>query len=444
MFAAAAAAAKKVLPASVTASLGAAQGAAAGATSLTTDAAVAAKSSEAFFSKYGWYIVGGVVIIFIVVCVTLYFLFTPKPKPNPVAPAAALNAATANSKPLTSGFQSGPEGFQMPTVPPQPISAEETTFMNLQPLAIKDTGFLGPYPNGAYDAVTATGNALKAGFRFLTLQIDYMDTTKPGFEKSGEPTLIMRTQGGALLSSNSGSITDVATTIANLAFRPEVPHNIQPVILYLHIVRAPNHISDPNAYIRFLSKIAVALNPVAPVHLGLTPLGNFTRQKLEDTLLVTPLQSLEGQVIILCNADTTLFRSTSKSIDRYDPAQDLDFWVNMRVYLDSEDDSLGITQPAESSAHPSAVIADLNRLLNLSAGAASNFAGKSKRRYVIAMPSRTSNPTVKQIDTAINNLGINAVPIDIFNDTTTNVMDIVGEYANMPYHPKPAALRNIS
>jgi hypothetical protein len=116
----------------------------------------------------------------------------------------------------------------------------------------------------------------------------------------------------------------------------------------------------------------------------------------------------------------------------------------MRVYLDSEDDSLGITQPAESSAHPSAVIADLNRLLNLSAGAASNFAGKSKRRYVIAMPSRTSNPTVKQIDTAINNLGINAVPIDIFNDTTTNVMDIVGEYANMPYHPKPAALRNIS
>jgi len=435
-----------VLPTSVTSGLAAAQGAAAGASQITTAAAGAAKSSEAFFSKYGWYIIGGVVVVIIIISVVLYFLLTPKPKPNPVAPAAALNTAVSNSKPIrgTSGFQSGPEGFQMPTVPPQDISAEETTFINLQPLAIKDVGFLGPYPKGAYDVVNATGNALKGGFRFLTLQIDYMDTTKPGFEKSGEPTLIIRSPSGALMSSNSGSIQDVATTVANLAFRPEVPHNIQPVILYLHIVRAPNPISDPNSYIRFLSKIATAINPVAPMHLGLTPLGNFTRQKMEDTLLVTPLKSLEGQVIILCNADTSLFRSTSKSIDRYDPAQDLDFWVNMRVYLDSEEDNLGMTQPADSSMQPSAVVADLNRILNLSGGAASNFAGKSRRRYVIAMPSRTTNPSVKDVDKAINTLGVNAIPIDIFTSPTADVMAIVGEYANMPYHPKPTALRNIS
>jgi hypothetical protein len=447
---------KDLLPGSVASGLATAQGAlptvasglaaakeaSKGATSLTKDAATLAKNSQVFFSKYGWYIIGFVTILFIGICVGLYFLFKPTPKPNPIAPAAALNAATSNSQPIVSS--SGPEGFQMPAVPPQAISAEEMTFINLQPLAIKDVGFIGPYPNGTYDAVTATGNALKGGFRFLTLHIDYMDTSKPGFEKSGEPTLLMRSAGGALMSLNSGSIQDVATTVANLAFRPEVPHNMRPVILYLHVVRAPNPISEPNAYIRFLSKIATAINPIAPMHLGLTPLGNFTRQKMEDTILVTPINNFEGHVMILSNADTSLFRSTTKSTERYDPAQDLDFWVNMRVYLDSEDDNLGITQPADSSVTPSAVIADLNRILNLSAGAASNFAGKSKRRYVIAMPSRTTNPTVKDIDKAINTLGVNAIPIDIFTDTTANVMSIVGEYANMPYHPKPAALRNIS
>jgi len=310
-------------------------------------------------------------------------------------------------------------------------------------MAIKDTGFLGPYPNGAYDAVTATGNALKAGFRFLTLQIDYMDSVKDGdFALPGVPTLLMRASNGGLLTSNTGSITDVATTVANMAFRAEVPNNTQPIILYLHITRAPNAIKEPNSYMLFLSKIAEALNPLAPFHLGLTPLGNFTRQKMASSLLTTPLSSLEGQVIILSNADTSLFRSTSASIDRYDPAKDLDFWVNMQVYLDSEADTLGITQAPDPNGKVHAVVADLNRLLSLSSSASNSFAAKAKNRYVIAMAERTKNPTAKDVDKAINTLGVNVVPLDIFTDATATVMNIVSEYANMSYHPKPVALRS--
>ena len=312
-------------------------------------------------------------------------------------------------------------------------------------MAIKDTGFLGPYPSGAYDVVTATGNVLKAGFRFLTLQIDFMDSVKDGkFELPGEPTLLIRASNGGLLTSNTGSIKEVATTVANMAFRPEVPNNTQPVVIYLHINRAPSSLKEPNSYVLFLSKIAAALNPLAPFHLGLTPLGNFTRQKMASSLLTTPLSSLEGQVIILSNADTSLFRTTSSSIDRYDPAKDLDFWVNMRVYLDSEADSLGITQAADPNGSVYAVVANLNRLLALSDSAASSFAAKAKNRYVIAMGDRITNPTAQQVDKAINTLGVNAVPLDIFTDATATVMNIVSEYANMSYHPKPVALRNIS
>jgi hypothetical protein len=269
-----------------------------------------------------------------------------------------------------------------------------------------------------------------------------MDSSRTGFESAGNPTLVVRDTNGILLSKNSGSISEVATTIANMGFRPEVPHNLQPIILYLHVIRAPNKNKSPNNYIRFLSKIAKALNPLAATHLGLTPIGNFTRQKQADTLLVTPLQSLQGQVIILSNADTSLFRSTSSALDRYDPAEDLDFWVNMRVFLDSEEDNLGITELSDSPENTFAVVADLNRLLKLTETSASKFAGKSKKTYVIAMPSRTTNPTVKDIDTAINSLGVNAVPLDIFTDTS--VTNLVAEYSNMPYHPKPVALRSIS
>jgi hypothetical protein len=432
------------------------------------DLGTLSKDINKWLSDNAWAMAGGLIALIALILFILWytgFIFKTPPKATATTTAAALGTAAANAPSLAgssvSGFESGPgltegfqpkregfqpnrEGFQasQPTVPPQEISPEETTFLNLQPMAIKDTGFFGPYPNGAYDAVTATGNVLKAGFRFLTLQIDYMDSVKDGdFALPGEPTLLMRASNGGLLTSNTGSIKDVATTVANMAFRPEVPNNTQPVILYLHVNRAPNPVREPNSYVLFLSKIAEALNPLAPFHLGLTPLGNFTRQKMANSLLTTPLSSLEGQVVILSNADTSLFRSTSASIDRYDPAKDLDFWVNMRVYLDSENDSLGITHAQEPNGPVHAVVADLKRLLSLSDSAATTFAAKAKNRYVIAMGDRITNPTVKEIDRAINTLGINVVPLDIFTPSTATIMDITSEYANMSYHPKPVALR---
>lgn len=396
-------------------------------------------------------IIIGAFAIGLILCVAIYLYYNTRPTSataivNTLSTAASANkpisGATTDTTVTTAGSGSS-EGFQVPTVPAQDISPNETTFINLQPMAIKDVGFAGPYPNGSFDPVMATGNVLKAGFRFLTLQIDYMDSSKNGFENSGEPTLVIRKPNDSLSSKNSGSIKEVAQTIANMAFRPEIPHNMEPVILYLHILRAPSALKDPNGYLQFLSKIATALNPLAPMHLGLTPLGNFTRQKMSDSLLTTPLKSLQGQVVIMSNADTSMFRNTSSTLTKYVPSQDLDFWVNMRVFLDAND-SLGITQLPDEPSMISAVVVDLYRVISMTQAEQEAFAAKGKKRYVIAMPPRLKNPTVEQLSTAINTLGINAVPIDIFTDTTTGVMDLTSEYSNMPYHPKPIVLRNMS
>jgi len=363
---------------------------------------------------------------------------------------SALNAAISNAGSSlkncsgSSGSSGSKEGFQSKPLG-STCAALDTLFLNTQPLSIKDTGFLGPYPNGIFNEEAATSNALKAGFRFLTLQIDYLDTKKDlsNFEAPGLPTLLVRNASGAIVGGNSGSIKTVANSIANNGFSPAVPNNTLPIVIYLHINRAPSAVTDAEGYLTFLSKIASALSSLGPYHLGSNPLGNFTRQKLADQILTMSLKSLEGQVIIMSNADTSLFRNTAVTKGAYAPADDLDFWVNIRVTLDTEADTNGITQLADASTASSAVLVSLSRVVQLSALNQNLFAGKGKKRYVIAMGSRTENPTPGDVDIALEKLGVNAVPFDIFTPESKDILILANEYSDMTYKPKPAALQYV-
>jgi hypothetical protein len=332
------------------------------------------------------------------------------------------------------------EGFQNQSVP-----LRELLFFNTQFLAIKDTGFIGPYPSGSFNEESATINALKAGFRFLTLEIDYMDTKKDlsKYEVPGEPTLLVR-NGSSIVSENSGSIKTVADAIANYAFSPQVPSYTYPVIIYLHFIRAPSAVNDPEGYLSFMSKVATQLSSLAPQHLGLTPQGNYTRQNLPGQLLTMPLDSLGGTFIILSNADTTLFRNKTLTNNKYKPANDLDFWVNMRVFLDDEKDSNGITQLSAKGESTHAVLVSLPRIISLSASKQESFAATGKKRFVIAMGPRTTNPTPAEINTALNVLGVNAIPIDIFTPSTKETALLLNEHSDMTYRKKPPALQYTS
>jgi len=380
-----------------------------------------------------------------------------------------LNQITAGSTTLTQQITAAavavgalnariPQGFQNPSIeafqssdPDVPVSEpalpiSESLFFNVQYLSIRDTGFLGPYPSGSYKEDIATANVIKAGCRFLTLQIDYTDTKMDlsVFEAPGVPTLLIRGPTGRLLSKNSGSIEDVAKTIATMAFNEVVPNNTMPLILYLHVVRAPSAVSSPEDNMNFLSQIAAALNPLAPFHLGLHPQGNFTRQKMAEQLLTMPISSLSGNIIIMSNADTSLFRGSSVSKRTYPPAKDLDFWVNVRVYLDDPADANGITELADPSVNSAAVLVNMKRVLALSGLKKDSFAARGKRRFVIAMSERLVNPTPTELNTALNALGVNTVPIDIFTEDSSNVVLLSNEYENKSYRAKPVALQYTS
>jgi hypothetical protein len=195
---------------------------------------------------------------------------------------------------------------------------------------------------------------------------------------------------------------------------------------------------------RFLSRIARALNPLAPFHLGSTPMGIFTRQKRERELLHTPLKALEGQVLVLCNADTSIFRAPLAGGKRYDPADDLDYWVNMRVYLGNEDEQHGVAKIAEkeeATGGPAAIITSLDAISRLGSAKRDAFAVKGKGRLVIAMPGAAANPAPKQLDAALKDLGVNMVPLDIFGVPLEESKPLVAAYEGKSYKSKPTALR---
>ncbi len=350
------------------------------------------------------------------------------------------SASTDKIKPVAK------EGFQV--VPAtEEVDSNDLTLLNTQQLAIKQAGFLGPITGGAFASEEATGKALKAGFRTLVLQIDYLETQKgKDWADAGVPTLVWKDDTGAITSTNSGSIEAVARTIATMAFSGATPNATKPVVLYLHVLRAPSATKNAGEYLRYLSRIAKALAPLAPFHLGLTPAGSFHRQAQEKELLMMPLSAMENKVIILSNADTSLFRSVGKLnlADKFNPDEDLDFWVNMRVYLESDGGSFGITQAGDPSA-TNAVITSLGKVANLNETTAAAFATKGKQRFTIALPTWDENPTFEQLNWALNTAGVNMIPLEIFDEANKADLEKLGRlYGNRAYRPKPVGMRNMT
>jgi hypothetical protein len=321
------------------------------------------------------------------------------------------------------------------------------TFVGSQPMTIKQAGYMGPPDGGLFKPAEAVTNALRAGFRSFVLQIDSLVGPKDPakFAAAGEPTLLYTTAEGSLMSANSGSIEEVAKAIYDHAFTPMMPNSEQPIFLYLHVARAPSASKDSKKYSQFLSKIARQLGPLAPYHLGSTPLGVFHRQKNQDALLAAPLTALKGQVIIASNANTDMFRMGGKPGEKpgpaaVAPAEDLDYWVNMRVYLEG-DESLGITLPPESDRQARAVVAGAATLLGLKGPKADAFAQKGKQRFVIALADAKRNPTPAELDHLLNTLGVNVVGLDMFSDDLGTVKELLKTgYDHKSYRPKPVAL----
>ena len=327
-----------------------------------------------------------------------------------------------------------------------PPTGDQYTLINVQPAAIKQVGYVGPEVSGGkFDPVNGIINPMRAGVRFLTLQIDYLESQLDSskFDDVGVPTLVYRNSNGIMMSTNGASISDIAKNIVNYSFNAQFSTSTQCLVLYLHFVRTPDYITAPDKYVKFLSAVAMALAPIQPMIAQGSGNTLFGRQQNEKILLYTPLQSFEKQIIVLCNVDTTIFRNAAQlGLPSVSPNQDLDSMVNMRVYLENENDSLGATTVA-SEKTPYAVVMPYKRLAKMSAKQRTTLAQKGKTRFVIAMPDQMSDPSQADISNILTTTGVNVIPINLLGQTYQDIAGSLSAWDGEPfYNIKPVALQS--
>ena len=314
----------------------------------------------------------------------------------------------------------------------------DTSLINLQTLAVKQAAYVGPSEDGGlFDTSIGIQSALTSGVRVFVLQISYLEVKKDStkFDEPYMPTLLYRNNIGELISANGANIGEVAKSLANAAFAPSLLSGSQPLILYLHFERTPNSLREPEKYVKFLSSVAQLLAPLQDHMVGVMPEGNFKRQQNESILLNTPISTFEKKVIVLSNADTSIFRSLKTlGMESIDQKFDLDYMVNLRVYLENSSDSLGITSAPLDGSIPKAVIIPFRRLDGLSNADQDKFAIKGKTRFTIAMPSQGGNPSVEAITEIITKCSVNCVPLNLFGEPVDTLKGKFKVWGNEPFY----------
>lgn len=356
-----------------------------------------------------------------------------------VAPGETESAAASAQSGVgtASGFQN--------MAPPDPNAKKEYKLINIQPVAVKQAGFLGPQEaGGSFDPSLTIMSAIRGGARFFTLQIDYLENKQDPkkFDSPNTPTLLYKNALGKLLSVNGGKISDVAKQLANYAFNPDIRDTKYPIMLYLHFVRTPDPIRDPTGYLKFLMAVAKDLEPIQQYILNATNQAKFGRQQSEAILLQLDLTTIENTIIVLSNADMTFFRNAQSVGVQVDPTSDLDQMVNMRVWLDAEGDSFGVTSfPGHSI--PNAVIVPYSRIKGMSQKDRDAFAMKGKRRFVIAMPGPLESPTAADLKSLNADTGVNAIPLNLIGSDPAPINALLAVWGNKSYYQvKPMMLQS--
>ncbi len=407
----------------------------------------------------------GFAVIFVTIVIGLTVYFTNKSSSNfqNIQEKAGLQAANAQVvgdslgrevegiRATVTSTQPPPpsrkkEGFQnRPGPPPSSDVQDDLRLVNLQPLTIKQAGFVGPIRSGVFSERDAVQQSLRAGFRSFIFQIDYHedDTKKPpSFPGKGEPCLLYRNDAGVLTSINAGSIKKTAEAIADLAFQPTLAAKNDPVLIVLHGLRAPDSVSQPREYLAYCSKIASQLKALAPYHLGLTSEGDYHRQALAGQLFTSNFSKLEKKVVILSTFDTSLFRSVEKlGMKPYSPVDDLDYWVNAQIFKEDEKANLGVATVNPTNTPLRASVVDLGKLLQMSVEEQKTWAVKNRDTFTVGLPSQTANPPKAQCEVALKTLGLNVLPLDIFSSPIEQTRDLMKVWEKKAWNLRPLALR---
>ena len=291
-------------------------------------------------------------------------------------------------------------------VPYNTIPQNTTALVNWRPMTVRLTGYLNGINsalNGVFDMNMGVALALEQGARAFVFDIDYLE------DSPCNPVIIHRDDNGIMRSLHVGSIRNGCTALANNAFR----NNNDPVIIILYLRRYPQS-PGSEQFQKYFGNIAAALKPLAMYHLGSNGQGNFHNCANEANLFTSPITNYQKNFIILTNYDTTQLAHTPN------PTDNLNFWTNARIWLDpnGKSSTLGsVTSAAPASPPPYAQVGAVSQLLNIGTIDMPNYihgnTASSSNTFKIALGDINTPISVKDMNTLLNLLGIQCVPIDV-------------------------------
>ena len=280
------------------------------------------------------------------------------------------------------------------------ITDDKRALVNWRPLSVRLAGYLGGDTlalNGVFDMPVGIHLALERGVRCFIFDIDYLD------DRPCEPCLIHRDDSGVMRSLHTGSIKDAMSELVKRSFI----HNYDPVIIVIYFRRIP---SGKNQQKVFFKSVAAAMSPISTYHLGSTEKGNFHNCRSEKILFTSDITSFQTKFIVLCNYNTNSLPRTPN------PKDNLDFWVNARLYQDPNGASatLGpVTSSVPSGQIAYAKVGSTDQLLNVPEDSIVNYNTGTSNTFTIALSSIDTTLSTKQLSTLLNTLGIQCVPMDV-------------------------------
>ena len=290
------------------------------------------------------------------------------------------------------------------------IPNDQKLLINASVQGVRLTGYLGEYEYGVFDEDIATRLALSAGARCLVLEIDRL-------ENSLDPILLYRDSQGLRYSMNRGSIHAVAKSIAGRAFSPSDGGSNDPFFVVLYFNSAPNPTSQTQDYVRFLAKVAKELNPLRDLLLGQTAQGDFRRQTLESQLFFMPTSVFRNKIIMLTNADTTLFRTLERCglQGQIPSSEDLDFMTHVRIYGLESPSPFNTTSSQVSSIKPAAVLTTPSYWLTIPPDRIAEAVSTTKQSWTLVMTpsSEMSMPDGENLKKLYNTYGVHCVPFSL-------------------------------
>ncbi len=326
----------------------------------------------------------------------------------------------------------------------QNVAENENCLINFQPLTVIQPGFLGPIKDGVYDEKEGVTAVLRMGARCLVLPIDYhdKDTMAKAFPEPFKPCLLFRDAADTVRSLNAGNLAATAQVIADVAWSDLVSQKNDPLILVLYFVRTPE--ANTKDYLNFLSQVARDLAPLSPYLLGQTPDGVYNRQGRQDQLMFVDTNQLERKLIVMCNVDTTGFRTSTRDFKHtYLPKEDLDYWVHMRIYKQNLETNVGMTSIAGKSDYPRAYIDRTSYYTTLPSDSSTKKTAvdNTKEKFIITLSPEGKNPESAAATLILDTYGAQAVPL-LLTQYTPDVQALLGKW-KYAWKAKPKEIRYV-